>query len=52
MKNLVLHDDLNNFKETLSLKEEVFASDIAKLENKSNKRLNPYLMRAINCLIS
>ena len=35
MKNLVLHDDLNNFKETLRLKEEVFAADLAKLENES-----------------
>ena len=35
MKNLVLLDDLNKFKETLSLKEEVFATDFAKLENES-----------------
>jgi len=35
MKNLVLHDDLNKFKETLSLKEEVFITDLTKLENES-----------------
>jgi len=35
MKNLILHDDLNKFKETLSLKEEVFATDLTKLENES-----------------
>jgi len=34
-KNLALHDDLNKFKETLSLKEEVFVTDFAKLENES-----------------
>ena len=33
MTNLVLHEDLN--KETLSLKEEVFATDLTKLENES-----------------
>ena len=32
MKNLVLLDDLNKFKETLSLKEEEFAIDFVKLE--------------------
>jgi len=35
IKHLVLHDDLNRFKETLSLKEEAFAIDFAKLENES-----------------
>jgi len=35
MMNLVLHDDLNKFKETLSLKEEAFATDLTKLENES-----------------
>jgi len=30
-----LHDELNKVKETLSLKEEAFASDFAKLENES-----------------
>jgi len=35
MKNLVLHDDLNKFTETLSLKEEVFITDLSKLENES-----------------
>jgi len=35
MKHLVLHDDLNKVKETLSLKEEAFATDFAKLENES-----------------
>jgi len=35
MKNLILHDDLNKFKETLTLKEEVFAADLIKLENES-----------------
>ena len=35
MKHLVLHDDLNKFKEILSLKEEAFATNLAKLENES-----------------
>jgi len=35
MKNLVLLDDLSKSKETLSLKEEVFATDFAKLKNES-----------------
>jgi len=35
MTNLVLHEDLNKFKETLSLKEEAFATDLTKLENES-----------------
>jgi len=35
MKNLVLLDNLNKFKETLSLKEQVFATDFAKLEKES-----------------
>ena len=35
MTNLVLHEDLKKFKETLSLKEEVFATDLTKLENES-----------------
>ena len=35
MKHFVLHHDLNKFKETLSLKEEAFATDFAKLENES-----------------
>jgi len=35
MTNLVLHEDLKNFKETLSLKEEAFAIDLTKLENES-----------------
>ena len=35
MTNLVLREDLNKFKETLSLKEEAFATDLTKLENES-----------------
>jgi len=35
MTNLVLHEDLKKFKETLSLKEEAFATDHTKLENES-----------------
>jgi len=35
MKHLVLHDDLNKVKETLSLKEEAFPTDFAKLKNES-----------------
>jgi len=35
MSNLVLHEDLKKFKETLSLKQEAFAADFAKLENES-----------------
>ena len=35
MKNLVLHGDLYKIKETLSLKEEAFGADLAKLENES-----------------
>ena len=35
MKNIVLYDDLNKFKETLSMKEEAFATDLTKLENES-----------------
>jgi len=35
MKNLVLHGELNKFKETLSLKEEAFGTDLTKLENES-----------------
>jgi len=37
MANLVLHEDLKKFKETLSLKEEAFATDFTKLENESLK---------------
>jgi len=33
MTNLILHEDLKKFKETLSLKEEAFATDLPKLEN-------------------
>ena len=53
MTNLVLHEDLNKFKETLSLKEEAFATDLTKLENEFlelNRRLNPYLLKTENCL--
>ena len=35
MKNIVLHEDLNKSKETLSMKEEAFATDFTKLENES-----------------
>jgi len=35
MTNLILHEDLKKFKETLSLKEEAFATDLTKLENES-----------------
>jgi len=35
MTNLVLHDNLKKFKETLSLKEEAFATDLTKLKNES-----------------
>ena len=35
MTNLVLHEDLNKFNETLSLKEEAFVTDLTKLENES-----------------
>jgi len=35
MTNLVLHEDLNKFKETLSLKKEALATDLTKLENES-----------------
>jgi len=35
MTNLVLHEDLKKAKETLSLKEEAFATDLTKLENDS-----------------
>jgi len=35
MTNLVLYEDLKKFKETLSLKEEAFATDPTKLENES-----------------
>ena len=34
-KNLVLHDDFNKLKETLSLKEEPFVADLTKLESES-----------------
>ena len=34
-ENIVLHEDLNKFKETLSMKEEAFATDLTKLENES-----------------
>jgi len=35
MKHLVLRDDLNKIKETLSLKEEAFTTDFVKLESES-----------------
>jgi len=35
IKHLVLLDDLNKVKETLNLKEEVFATEFSKLENES-----------------
>jgi len=35
MTNLVLHEDLKKLKETLSMKEEAFATDLTKLENES-----------------
>ena len=35
MKHLILHDDLNKVKETSSLKEEAFATDLAKMESES-----------------
>ena len=34
-KTLVLHEDLSKLKETLSMKEEVFNTDLSKLESKS-----------------
>ena len=34
-KNLVLHDDLNKLKKTLSLKEETFVADLTQLESGS-----------------
>jgi len=34
-KNLILHDDFNKLKETLSLKEEPFVADLTKLESES-----------------
>ena len=34
-KNLVLYDDFNKLKETLSLKEEAFVADLTKLESES-----------------
>jgi len=45
--NLVLHEDLKKFKETLGLKEEAFAADFAKLENESlelNKKVELLLI--------
>jgi len=47
MSNLVLHEDLKKFKETLSLKEEGFAADFAKFENESlelNQKVESLLM--------
>jgi len=35
MKNLVLHEDLDKIKGTLSLKEDAFVADLTKLENES-----------------
>jgi len=35
MTNLVLHEDLKKFKETLSVKEEAFATNLTRLENES-----------------
>jgi len=35
ISNLILHEDLKKFKETLSLKEEAFATELTKLENES-----------------
>ena len=35
MGNLILHEDLKKFKETLSLEEEVFAIDLTKLKNET-----------------
>jgi len=35
MTNLVLHEDFKKFKETLSLKEEAFVTDLTKPENES-----------------
>jgi len=37
MTNLALHEELKMFKETLSLKEEAFATDLTKLEDESLK---------------
>jgi len=34
-KTLILHEDLNKLKETLSMKEEMFNTDLSKLESKS-----------------
>ena len=34
-KTLVLHEDLNKLKDTLSMKEEAFATDFTKLEGES-----------------
>jgi len=34
-KTLVLHEDINKLKETLSMKEEVFNTDLSKLESES-----------------
>jgi len=35
MTNLVLHEDLKKFKETLSLKRKAFATDLTKMKTKS-----------------
>jgi len=51
MSNLVLHEDLKKFKETLSLKEEAFAADFAKLENESlelNQKVESLLVEKKN----
>ena len=53
MTNLVLYEDLKKFKETLSLKEEAFATDPTKLENESlelKQKVESLLVENNNCL--
>jgi len=53
VSNLVLHEELKKFKETLSLKEEAFAADFAKLKNESlelNKKVDSLLVENKNLL--
>ena len=53
MENIVLHEDLNKFKETLSMKEEAFPTDLTKHENESlelKQKVESLLLRTVNCL--
>jgi len=52
-KTLVLHEDLNKFKETLSMREKVFNTDLSKMKSESlqlKQKIKSLICEKIICL--